>query len=242
MTTTVSTDCAELNDARLEWTGDQLLATSGAFSRCWRLVPSGLLTCALSNGATHWVDEVGEAPGCDWSVWQLITAASEAELMDMKIEAVEAPPLTSPHVRAVLDFRYAETEVVARYEVQVFPGAPGVRTQLSLRAMRPMGKDEVPSWLLQSYAESLPLDPSPLERDAIGYYNDPQHRNHDDTPILRREARAGALAEQRREVYDWANILCLERGDDGLALVKESHKCVNQSGIDTGAFVEEGDR
>ena len=42
-------------------------------------------------------------------------------------------------------------------------------------------------------------------------------------------------------MYDCAILLCLERDGAGLALVKESHKCVNQQGVDTGEFVLDAD-
>ena len=39
------------------------------------------------------------------------------------------------------------------------------------------------------------------------------------------------------ENISWANILSIEEGSEGIMLVKESHKCVNQYGVDTGEFL-----
>jgi len=65
---------------------------------------------------------------------------------------------------------------------------------------------------------------------AIGYYNDTQHRHEPDKHLLREEAvEPGSI--------DWASVLCREATHGGIALAKESHKCVNQPGVDTGAFV-----
>lgn len=70
---------------------------------------------------------------------------------------------------------------------------------------------------------------------AAGYYNDTQNRHRADRPLLREEK----IASPAR--VGWANVLFLEatpgRTDaTSYLLVKESHKCVNQTGVDTGAF------
>jgi hypothetical protein len=70
---------------------------------------------------------------------------------------------------------------------------------------------------------------------AAGYYNDTQNRHRADRPLLREER----IQESGR--VGWANILFLEAAPGAAdatsyLLVKESHKCVNQSGVDTGAF------
>lgn len=70
---------------------------------------------------------------------------------------------------------------------------------------------------------------------AAGYYNDTQNRHRADRPLLREEK----IASPAR--VGWANVLFLEPASgatDAMSflLVKESHKCVNQSGVDTGAF------
>lgn len=67
------------------------------------------------------------------------------------------------------------------------------------------------------------------ELRAIGYFNDTQNRHRPDTHLVRDEVVGPGSV-------DWANILCLENGRGGVALVKESHKCVNQAGVDTGGF------
>jgi hypothetical protein len=90
-----------------------------------------------------------------------------------------------------------------------------------------------------SFTESLHFDTRACARTAVGYYNDTQHRNHDDLNLLREES---LPAFDRRQVIDWANLVSFENGGEGLALVKESHKCVNQAGVDTGAFVLHPDK
>jgi len=80
----------------------------------------------------------------------------------------------------------------------------------------------------------VPVAVDATSRRAIGYYAGTQDRNSRETEILREEVKDKDLSGE--EVYDWASVLCLEREGEGLCLVKESHKCVNQDGHRTGAF------
>ena|GEM_PF-2392090 len=65
---------------------------------------------------------------------------------------------------------------------------------------------------------------------GIGYYNDTQHRHEPELHLVREEKVADA-------VVDWARALQVESAVGGVMVVKESHKCVNRSGGDTGAFL-----
>lgn len=64
---------------------------------------------------------------------------------------------------------------------------------------------------------------------GFGYYNDTQHRNTPQDHLSREEP-------VENSSVDWASILFVENTKGGIAWVKESQKCVNQSGVDTGGF------
>ena len=81
----------------------------------------------------------------------------------------------------------------------------------------------------------LPVNASGLKRLYSGYYNDTQHRNTPETPLLKEEEKSGSFA--KTENINWASILMVSGQNEGLALVKESHKCVNQYGVETGDFL-----
>lgn len=228
---------ATLEQACITWNGTTLEVTNDAFRRTWTLTGAGLATTRLTDGDHTWVDCTPAEGDCDWSLFRMTRPGAPAQLVGVTVQAVEDPPRVWPHVLAVVRFVYPETDMSLHYTVQAFPCAPGVRTQISVRALRPMGKEDIPSYLLQSFGDRLVMNPARYRRRAVGYYNDAQHRNHDDTPMMKRGCRTGALAEGRREVIDWANLLSLEHDKGGLVLVKESNKCANQQGIDTGAFV-----
>lgn len=68
---------------------------------------------------------------------------------------------------------------------------------------------------------------------AVGYFGGTQNRNGANTPILHEcSRRVSTLSIDN----DWANVFCVESDREGLMLVKESHKMVNQPGHDTGQF------
>lgn len=67
---------------------------------------------------------------------------------------------------------------------------------------------------------------------GFGYFNNTQNRHTE----------AHHMSQQERltdEQVDWASVLFVESETGGLAWVKESHKCVNRSGVDTGNFVRD---
>ncbi len=64
---------------------------------------------------------------------------------------------------------------------------------------------------------------------AFGYYNDTQHRHTPEDHMSRQES-------VKNSTVDWASVLFVENTKGGIAWVKESHKCVNRSGVDTGEF------
>lgn len=81
----------------------------------------------------------------------------------------------------------------------------------------------------------LPVDATHMTRKYVGYYNDTQHRNTKETPILKEDIKDSQIKGE--EMNSWANVLFIGDGPNVLAMVKESHKCVNQYGIDTGDFL-----
>lgn len=94
-------------------------------------------------------------------------------------------------------------------------------------------------YVVRGNVDYLPLDASGSKRIYAGYFNDTQHRNSILTPILKEETREKEIKNEEQNW--WASILALEQESDGIMMVKESHKCVNQYGVETGSFVVNGD-
>lgn len=210
----------------------QLTVSTGQVTRRWRLSETGLLTTSLRHEPTarEWISLPENPRRADWDLNALTAPGSDATLLSLDASVVE----DSSHLLVRAVFAYPAWHAEALYEIRAYPDAPGLWTRLSLRLTQEVDKMLLPLWPLGAFAESLFLGTKPCARTAVGYYNDTQHRNHDDFTLLREET---LPAFGKRQVVDWANFLCLERDGEGLALLKESHKCVNQTGIDTGAFV-----
>ena len=225
--------------ARAEFTDGQLTVSTGLVARRWRLSETGLLTTSLLHepSAREWIsaDASSQAPRrADWNLNALTAPDSTATLLSLDASVVEDAPARDSHLLVRAVFAYPAWHAEALYEIRAYPDAPGLWTRLSVRLTREVDKMDLPLWPLCAYTESLSIDTRPCARTAVGYYNDTQHRNHDDLTLLREES---LPAFAKRQVVDWANFLCLERDGAGLALLKESHKCANQQGIDTGAFI-----
>lgn len=67
---------------------------------------------------------------------------------------------------------------------------------------------------------------------GFGYFNNTQNRHTQAHHISRQE-------RLTTDEVDWASVLFVETKIGGLAWVKESHKCVNRPGVDTGNFVRD---
>ncbi|MFI3169845.1 MAG: hypothetical protein R3Y06_07875 [Faecalibacterium sp.] len=87
--------------------------------------------------------------------------------------------------------------------------------------LAPMRQDDV--------VDFMPVATAGKQCFAFGYYTDTQNRNSYETPILKEEF-VGA------DTITWASGISIEGKQGGFILVKESHKCVNQSGVFTGMF------
>ena len=157
----------------------------------------------------------------------------------MRIHRYDADYRSTAHLVVTAEFGYPAHELLVRYEICCYPGAPGVRTRLYVKGTVPFDPDLRPKHLIGAYTESLALPAGTFERIAFGYYSDTQHSCHRDLPILKEERTSGPIG--RGEVFDFANGLILCGKDGSAVLVKESHKCVNNSGVDTGEFILHAD-
>jgi hypothetical protein len=216
--------------------GRVLEVSTGLLVRHWTVCQQGLATILLRDERTG--SDLVRSPdntSPDWQLFALSDTANPSELTEATHEIVPASTFTCEHLLVSMYFRVPSQDLGIRYAISVYPGACGLRTELSCKALAPIQPGRYPSWLLESHSERLPLETSLTTRHLVGYYNDTQHRYHPDLSILKEETVTGVVG--RCEVHDWANLIALENASgEGLALIKESHKCVNQTGIDTGNF------
>ncbi len=91
------------------------------------------------------------------------------------------------------------------------------------------GKRLIPS----GRVDYIPMNPKGMKLRFAGYYNDTQHRNKPETPLMREEE---VNFKGTPVQNNWSSVVGITGEESGLILVKESHKCVNQYGNDTGTF------
>jgi hypothetical protein len=227
--------------ARVE--GDRVILGTGRLERQWKWGGNGLVTTDLKDlkNDHQWLKGKVELTS-DWN-YRGYMPANSGKLVSLKAEVSDDGGFADEHIELTAEVKYPKISVL--YKVWAFPGAAGLRTQLKIKSHKKLNpgkklqydithkKDEynttAPSKILTGRVESLTLDTSNLVKRGMGYYNHTQGRNKAKTPLVYESLHeSGDLA--------WASVLGLEGEDGGLFLVKESHKCVNQAGVNTGVF------
>lgn len=241
-----------LGNARIMVAGDTITASTGKVERRWVRQQEGLATVSLRDLTTgrEWC-KPGLGAGPDWDLPGRIGRGSRAELVSVQVDRANDDGFTNDYLEVVTRFRYDSARLEIEHVVWVFPDAPGIRTQLRVKALEgfdPTGLPEaettrnyygntmaVPS----ARTEYLPLDYSVRNRRRYwGYYNDPGTRHDQSRDMLREEVVEGFPVFQSEDIH-WASGISTEygdRADEGVVVVKESHKCVNQQGHYTGSF------
>ena len=223
---------ARLGDAYAQTAGERLTIGTGKVEREWRWTGRGFATTGLRNLETGQEWATGEIfYAADWSLGRILHEDSRCELVSLEARESNDEGFTSRHLEVAAEFRCAEDRLVLQYRVWAYPGAPGLRTQLRVRALAGL---DATRGVESGRSDAIPVSLGGKFLLAAGYYNDTQHRNTRETEILREERIAPPLPAQG--AIDWASLLAVADGAGGLVLVKESHKCANQQGVDTGAF------
>jgi len=223
-----------LGPANVTWDGSRLCVSTGEVERTWLWTGRGLATVGLRrvDGGLEW--SAADCPAAsDWGLPDG-SAPPEARLVRAAVQRTTDEGFTSEHLRAAVTMDYPSAGLRVRFTADAYPGAPGIRTQLAVRALPHFDAAGVrPGAGDAARTDGIAASLADAELRAAGYYNDTQHRNRPDTPILREES---LTLGEKPVVVDWANLLFVRRGMEGMVWVKESRKCVNQPGVFTGAF------
>ncbi|BDD10200.1 hypothetical protein FUAX_26320 [Fulvitalea axinellae] len=215
---------SRLGNAFVEMRGDNLAIGTGEISREFAWTERGLVSASVSrDGNKAWASEE-PLPVFGHPTWA--DAENPAVLKSVSVEKSDDEGFTSRHLELVVETEYPKLGLLAKYKVWAYPNTPGLRTQLWFKLLPGTKLSE--NALDGVVAEAVAVGKGSAEWKAVGYYNDTQHRNMAETEILREENSNGEA--------DWASVYIGKRGNEGLALVKESHKCVNQQGVNTGVF------
>ena len=228
-------DCR--NDQAAAWTdGDTLIVTTGVVRRTWTWTGNGFATreVVIENTPLAWKTD---APACDWQLPDA-TEPTPARLESLVAEISNDEGFTSEHVCVTAVVAYPESGVALKWSVWAYPDATGIRTHL--QAMR-TGEPPAPAakvvqgGSIDARVERVPFGQEAGRRRYFGYYNETQQRNDTHQDLLKEDVVEGPL--KYREWCEWASVACVESDAGGIALVKESHKCVNQRGVAGGEFV-----
>ncbi|MFG0247665.1 MAG: hypothetical protein ACF8OB_02170, partial [Phycisphaeraceae bacterium JB051] len=238
-----------LDQAHATFENDQLTISTGKLRRVWQWTGKGLLTQSVTRMATGytWLN-TNVTHHADWQLPTLRDENPQAVLHDVSMCLSDDDGFTSEHLLVTLLMDYPSEKLQARFCVRVYPNVPGMHVQLSLRTLDGFEWDDqlhrkentdkanVMALLDRGFrrAEFLPVTFGDAKRRAWGFYNNLQYRNDTYTSLLKEHITDRPLG--KLETCDWANAMCVENDDEGLGLLKESHRCVNQPGIDGGVF------
>lgn len=238
-----------MGKATLSVLNDTIIASTGKIERKWKWYDSGLLTTSIKDLTMNkeWA-RANTGINCDWDLPGAIQPDSKATFVSFDVRESDDDGFISKHLEIITQVRYDSARLEVQHVVWLFPNAPGIRVQLRIKAMdgyKPDGLPEketskdyyghtlsVPS----ARAEYLPIDFSEKnQRRYWGYYNDPGSRHDQSRDMLKEEVVVGYPIFQDEDV-NWASGVSVEQGEEGIVVVKESHKCVNQQGHYTGSF------
>jgi hypothetical protein len=222
-----------LQNASVNFVGDSLIVNTGLVERTYHWTGKGFVTTSLENLTTkqNWVNKK-PTHNADWSLPGLIDNNSNAKLIFLTAEKSDDQGFTSKHIQVIAEIEYPKAKIAIQYIIWVYPNSPGLRTQVAVKALP--GFDPAKITAEPRRAEYLPIDFKNLSAKTIGYYNDTQHRNYPKTELLKEEFQPAPI--KLPQTSDSSSILSIQTPSQGFCLIKESHKCVNQKGYDTGHF------
>ena len=225
-----------LRSARIHTEKNRLIADTGRITRTWKWVDNGFSTTEVSEKTSghSWKKDNG---ACDWQMPDS-SNPPEAELLSLTAARENDEGFTSDHICATAILQYPAIQL--KLSIWVYPDAPGIRTHIKAKlaaaqesavAGQPRKQGRPP----EARIDTVPVGTAECRRRLFGYYNDTQNRNDTHLDILKESVLEHPL--KNREFCSWASAICAETDQAGIALVKESHKCVNQRGHHTGELI-----
>ncbi|WP_157280398.1 hypothetical protein [Pedobacter borealis] len=242
---------ANLLNSSVVCTKDKIVVSTGKIERTWQWTGFGLLSTSLKNQLTGKEYAMPKAKlKCDWDLPGAISEGSSAELIDINVKEANDSGFSSQHLEVISTIKYANAGLVLEHVIWVFPNAPGIRTQLRIKALsgyspekiRTAESERIDYGLKMSVpgarAEYLPLNFSvENSRRYWGYYNNPGGRYDSSRNMLEEKVVTGFPLFLTEDI-NWASGMSVEynNGQNGVCIVKESPKTVNQAAHNTGSF------
>lgn len=223
-----------LKNAKAHTEDNLLIVSTGKISRSWAWSDTGFVTEKITDldSGKSWEYS---GTNCDWQLPDAKETA-KAEIVSISAEISDDEGFTSQHIAVTSEIFYPDTGIVIQWNIWAYPNAPGIRTQLAVKTKKSISWGHSNQGSPQdARVERIPVSKPTSRRRFIGYYNETQQRNDTHQDILKEEIVDHPL--HYKEWCNWASAACIEDDEGGIALVKESHKCVNQKGYATGGFI-----
>ncbi|MFO1523670.1 MAG: NPCBM/NEW2 domain-containing protein [Kiritimatiellia bacterium] len=227
---------------------NEMTVSTGVIERTWKWTGRGLVTTGLRDLRSGVQRAKAPARACDWDLPGLLNDSTPGVLIGSTVRESDDEGFSGRHLEVVNTIRYEQARLQIQHVVWVFPGAPGLRTQIRARALPGFDPKGLPdrdgtytdcgaTFLKPGpRADYLPLDFTVAnERLYWGYYNNPGNRHEQSQDMLREQVVKGWPVFLREDI-DWASGMAVKYGESGVITVKESPKCVNQPAHNTGAF------
>lgn len=239
----------KLSKASVFTKGDSLYVSTGEVERKWVWTRNGLVTRYLKNVTNgHVYSNSQNRVTCDWNLQKVDSVPAVGKLISLTANLDDDEGFINKYIEVEANIYYEALKLEVKYVIWAFPDAPGIRTQLLLKALPGFNPEEFPKSdttkifygstqpVPGARTEFLPLDFSiKNSRRYWGYYNDPGNRCDQSKDMLKEEVVKGYPVFQT-EAINWASGIGVEYGNEGVCVIKESHKCVNQQGHNTGSF------
>lgn len=238
-------------NAKVVINNNRITVFTGKLERTWNWTGKGLQTVSIKNQSTG--KEYGKTNvnyQCDWDLPGAISDASSAELVDVNVTESDDEGFSNKHLQVISTIKYPASKIEIQHVIWVYPNAPGIRTQLRVKALEGYSSKGLPDKegermdcgykiaVPSARSEYLPLNFN-IEntRRYWGYYNNPGGR-HDPSRDMLEETVVTGYPLFLTEDNNWASGLSVEynKGENGICVVKESPKCVNQQAHNTGSY------
>lgn len=222
----------QYKDITVQYNEKKIIIKNQFIQRNWDISDSGIVTCEIINKKTNKVWKNDEIDTCDFSLF-MYTENTEIKLLNIKSEIVEKKEYTSDHVKIAVSFLFTNRDLFIDYVIWIYPNIGVIRTIVYAKAGDKYNSQnsQFTEW---DIIDRIPLPENEYKVITTGFYNDTQHRNKKETEILyeNNDKYLNGI-----KTYDKENIICLEDSNyHGIGMIKETHKCINQRGYDTGVF------
>ncbi|MCF8714689.1 hypothetical protein JM658_07585 [Joostella atrarenae] len=244
-----STDLhVNLDKAKATYKNNKLYVSTGKISRTWVWSGAGFKTVSFKNKITgkEWATNALSSYDSDWNLPNKIGNNSKASLISVDCKVSNDDNFTSKHLLVTTEVLY-EHGIQIKYLIRVYPNELGLWTALEVRVNEGFSTEGIPKDIAYkkyygsnqpikiARTEYVPVDFS-LEnkRRYWGYYNDPGNRVNTKDMVKEEVVEGWPLFSDEQNT--WASGLSIETGNEGLILLKESNKTVNNYGHQTGSF------